>query len=188
MRNFKPYAVAAAAILSATFIPAQVCAQNARAAADGERAANSVAAIARPVASVADMTWLEGEWVGTGIGGNPAGESFSFAGDRQMIGHFWQLDAGGDVDFYEVITITRDGDSLMMRLKHFAADLSGWEDKSAESALNFPLLERGERRWVFGPATFTKPSDDTLEVSVVVRGSDGKLNSLDFSYRRALKN
>lgn len=138
----------------------------------------------RPTASIADMTWLEGEWRGTGIGGNPAGESFSFAGDGQMIGHFWQLDDAGGVDFYELITVTPDGDSLTMRLKHFTADLTGWEAQEGIAALEFPLKARSDTRWVFGPVTFTTPEPDALEVSVTVRNKDGSLGSFDFSYRR----
>ena len=139
----------------------------------------------RPAATLADMAWLEGEWVGTGIGGHPAGETFSYAGQGQMVGHFWQLDEAGGVDFYEIITVTRDGNSLVMRLKHFTADLTGWEEKAGSTALEFPLRERSDTRWVFGPVTFTRPGPDRLEVSVRMRPkAEGSRHTLDFSYRR----
>ena len=138
----------------------------------------------RPAATMAEMKWLEGQWIGTGIGGNPAGEAFSYAGNGQMVGHFWQLDDAGAVQFYELITITQDGDSLVMRLKHFNADLAGWETKAAGTAVVFPLQERTQNRWRFGAATFTKDGPDKLNVSVVIRQDDGMLGSLDFKYTR----
>lgn len=139
----------------------------------------------RAAATVADLAWLEGHWAGTGIGGNPAGETFSYAGEGQMVGHFWQADSEGGIQFYELITVTPDGDSLMMRLKHFTADLTGWEEKPGDTALEFPLRERSDTRWVFGPVTFTRPAPDRLDVSVRMRPrDDGTAQSLDFTYNR----
>ena len=141
----------------------------------------------RASATLADLDWLVGHWAGTGIGGNAAGESFSWAGEAQMVGHFWQLDDQGGVQFYELITVTPDGDSLIMRLKHFAADLTGWEEKPGDTALEFPLRERSDTRWVFGPVTFTRSEPDRLDVQVLMRpGKDGTQNTLDFQYRRVV--
>ncbi|WP_394730466.1 DUF6265 family protein [Altererythrobacter sp. GH1-8] len=138
----------------------------------------------RPAATLADMVWLEGSWAGKGIGGHPAGETFTYAGDKQMVGHFWQLDETGGIGFYELITVVPDGESLTMRLKHFTADLTGWEAKESEAALEFPLLERSEAMWKFGPVTFTQLGPDRLNVSVKVRRDDGSLSSLEFDYDR----
>lgn len=139
----------------------------------------------RAAATLADLAWLEGQWAGTGIGGNPAGETFSYAGEGQMVGHFWQADGEGGIQFYELITVTPDGDSLLMRLKHFTADLTGWEEKPGDTALEFPLRERSDTRWVFGPVTFTRPSADRLDVSVRMRPrDDGTAQSLEFTYSR----
>ncbi len=138
----------------------------------------------RPAATLADMAWLEGQWTGTGIGGNPAGEAFSYAGENQMVGHFWQADSEGGIEFYELITITPDGDSLTMRLKHFTGDLTGWEAKEGDAALVFPLVERSAEVWKFGPVTFRPVGSDKLQVSVRVKQNDGSIGSLDFSYGR----
>ena len=141
--------------------------------------------VPRPAATVADLDWLMGDWAGTGIEGHPAGESFSRVGDTRMVGHFWQLDASGGVRFYELITIEPDGESLVMRLKHFNADLTGWEAKEGEAALNFQLRAREPGRWVFGPATFTQDGPDRLKVSVAMgRKPDGSPASIEFDYRR----
>lgn len=138
----------------------------------------------RPQATMADMQWLAGSWAGTGIGGHPAGETFTYAGDDQLVGHFWQLNEDGSVKFYELITIVPDGESLMMRLKHFNADLKGWEAAGADQALEFPLKERGDTHWVFGPVTFTMDGPDRLGIAVKMRRSDGDAGQLLFQYHR----
>ena len=140
----------------------------------------------RPSATMAEMDWLEGSWSGEGIDGNPAGETFTYAGESQMVGHFWQLDADGGIDFYELITVVPDGESLIMRLKHFTGDLTGWEAKEGSEALEFPLLERGDDIWKFGPVTFTQAGPNRLHVSVKVRMDDGSLGSFDFRYDRVM--
>lgn len=38
--------------------------------------------------------------------------------------------------FSEYMQIAPDGDSLIVRLKHFNADLTGWEEK--DKTVNFP--------------------------------------------------
>ena len=121
MRNW----IVSLAALQLALTPAVAFAEDAPSSdAPAEKAAET-----RPAATIADMEWLAGSWEGAGIGGNPAGETFSFAGDGQMVGHFWQQDGSGGIAFYELITIVPDGDSLVMRLKHFNGDLAGWEEK-----------------------------------------------------------
>ncbi|XUU61617.1 DUF6265 family protein [Erythrobacter sp. HA6-11] len=149
-----------------------------------DNATETAAEVERPAATLADMDWLEGSWAGKGIGGNPAGETFTYAGENQMVGHFWQGDGDGRIEFYELITVTPDGDSLTMRLKHFTSDLTGWEAKEGSAALEFPLSERSDDTWKFGPVTFTQEGSDKLHVSVAVRKDDGSLGSFDFTYDR----
>lgn len=138
----------------------------------------------RPAATIADLDWLLGDWAGTGIGGHPAGESFSRAGENRLVGHFWQLDADGTPQFYELITIEPDGESLVMRLKHFQRDLTGWEEKAGDTAVEFRLRERAPGKWVFGAATFAQTAPDQLTVTVQVRSKSGDTSPLVFQYRR----
>lgn len=135
-------------------------------------------------ASIHDLAWLEGRWEGTGIDGQPAGERYSRIADGRLVGHFWQLDGNGAVMFYELITIMSDGDSVVMRLKHFDSGLAGWEDASADAAMAFPLLSRAADSWVFGPVTYTRNGEDELVGSVVVSDKGGITEKVEFRYRR----
>ena len=136
-------------------------------------------------ASIADVAWLEGSWIGTGIDGHPSGESYSRAGPDRIIGHFWQFDAAGNIDFTEHITIVPRNGGLVMRLKHFEDDLTGWEEKAGTNALEFVLSRNDPDRWVFGAVELVRTAPDRLETSVRVRGKDGAERTLRFSYRRA---
>lgn len=92
-----------------------------------------------PPALISDVAWLAGSWEGTGLGGQ-SHESWLPPVGGQMAGVFHQS-RDGELQFYELLQfVERDG-SLVLRLKHFNDDLSGWEYNSAEAAIEFPLVE-----------------------------------------------
>jgi hypothetical protein len=136
-------------------------------------------------APIDTAAWLEGEWTGQGIGGAPAGETWSRAGG-QMVGHFWQLADDGSVMFYELITLAAaDTGGLVMRLKHFGADLAGWEAQGAEAAESFPLTAWQDGRLDFSGLTYQRDGADGLIVRVVVQASAETQETLEFRFRRA---
>ncbi len=125
-------------------------------------------ALAGPQVSIEQLAPLAGRWAGTGINGAEAGEAYSDAVGGQMVGYFYQLTEDGDVMFYETLTIVPDGDgSLVLRLKHFNADLAGWETRDAQSAVEFPLTSFTETRWEFGGLVYEFLSNDELRISVL---------------------
>jgi hypothetical protein len=143
-------------------------------------------ALADPAATLADATWLEGAWVGEGIGGAPAGEVWSAAAGGQMVGHFWQATADDRVMFYELMMLASDGTgSLVLRLKHFGPDLAGWEGQAADQATAFPLTAMSPGRLDFPGLTYAMQPDGMLLVSVVVANADGSRATLPFRFRRA---
>ncbi|MBB3860561.1 hypothetical protein GGQ88_001827 [Novosphingobium hassiacum] len=139
-------------------------------------------AMAAPAATLADLSWLQGSWEGEGIEGAPALEAYASAAGGQMVGHFRQLNKDGSVMFYELITIVEQGGSLAYRLKHFNADLTGWEAKDEVEA--FPLTARGNGRWDFSGLVYERSGPDAMTASVVVNGAGGKQETLVFRFRR----
>ena len=91
-----------------------------------------------PPASLAQMNWLVGQWVGTGIGGAPAMESWLPPTGPVMVGTFAQETAEGEVMFTEHLYLMEEEGTLVLRLKHFNADLTGWEEK--DDMLTFRLV------------------------------------------------
>ena len=133
-------------------------------------------------AEIADLQWLEGAWEGEGINGALATEVYSAPAGGQMVGHFRQLDTDGSVLFYELITISQVGDTIEYRLKHFDADLTGWETQ--KQVRRFPLLSKIKDSWHFDGLIIKREAEDRMSITVRVRQNDGSNESLLFRYRR----
>ena len=54
-----------------------------------------------------------------------------------MMGSFRMIE-NDTVNFYELMTITEQDESLILKLKHFSSDLKGWEEK--DTTVDFPLV------------------------------------------------
>lgn len=133
-----------------------------------------------PPARVADLAWLTGAWEGEGPFGL-AREHWSPPTGDQMIGHFVQT--GGDgVRFSEIVSIAETEGSLELRLKHFNADLTGWEEK--DEVVRFPLVAVENGAWYFDGLTIRRDGPDGLVGAVVAGTADGPPRELVFRYRR----
>lgn len=133
-----------------------------------------------PAAKVADLAWLAGAWKGEGIDGAPAYEFWSPPIGDQIVGHFVQTNAEG-VRFSEIVSIAEKNGSLELRLKHFNADLSGWEEK--DEIVRFPLVAVAPDAWYFDGLTIRRDGPDGL-IGAVVAGPSGSQRELVFRYRR----
>ncbi|MEP0189454.1 MAG: DUF6265 family protein [Erythrobacter sp.] len=91
-----------------------------------------------PPATLEQVDWLAGQWVGGGIGGAPAMESWLPATGGTMVGTFVQETADGAIMFTEHMYLTQENGSLALKIKHFNADLTGWEEK--DDMLTFRLV------------------------------------------------
>ena len=95
-----------------------------------------------PPASLEQMDWLEGQWIGEGIDGAPAMESWLPPTGGTMVGTFVQEvvaeNGASSIMFTEILYLMEEEGSLVLRLKHFNADLTGWEEK--DDSLTFRLV------------------------------------------------
>lgn len=105
----------------------------------------SVATESAAAETSADLTWIAGDWVG-GDDDSYIQEQWSAAEGKSMMGMF-RLIQGGKVAFYEFMTITWDLSGTVLRIKHFDADLVGWEEKG--DSIAFALVEVDSQRAVF---------------------------------------
>lgn len=157
---------------------AAVCACMTHALANETRAA--VSGQTRPVADIAELSWLAGAWSGAGITG-PAREVYSPPTGGVIVGHFIQQRDEG-VGFYELIAVRPDGESLTYCLRHFNADLTAWEEKNEVRC--FPLIARERDTWFFDGLTVRREGDDQMMVAVrVTAGAD--VQEYVFKYRRS---
>ncbi|MCK0129836.1 DUF6265 family protein [Erythrobacter sp. F6033] len=91
-----------------------------------------------PPATLDQMDWLVGQWTGTGIQGAPAMESWLPESGGTMVGTFVQEKPDGAIMFTEHMYLMEEGGTLALKLKHFNADLTGWEEK--DGMLTFRLV------------------------------------------------
>ncbi|MEB2777213.1 DUF6265 family protein [Algoriphagus sp. D3-2-R+10] len=106
--------------------------------------------------NVSALNWLEGFWTGTGFGGE-CEEVWMPAVNGNMIGtfRFW---SEGKLIFSEFMNIVQEGETFSLKLKHFNADLSAWEEK--EEWTTFRLVEVGENIVYFHGLTMKREGDE----------------------------
>lgn len=149
--------------------------------------AAAAAPAAKDAPRLADLAWLAGEWRGEGIAGAPATEAYSTGPNGGLVGHFQQLKPDGSVMFYELITIGEVDGVITYSLKHFNADLTGWE--KADEVRRFPLRDAittptGAARWDFSGMVYERRSPTEMTVTVPTRAPDGTPQSLTFHFHR----
>ncbi|MBN2431010.1 MAG: hypothetical protein JXQ27_06015 [Acidobacteria bacterium] len=133
-----------------------------------------------PPASIEAVAWLAGAWQGAALGGR-CDEVWSPPAGGAMMGMFRLVKDGRPV-FYELLTISPEQGSLILRLKHFDAGLKGWE-KQAET-VDFPLVKLTATAAYFSRLTFRRDGADRLHVFVSSTRKDGSAQELRFDYIR----
>lgn len=104
-----------------------------------------------PPATFETLGWLVGQWEGEGIRGAPALESWLPPMGGTMVGTFVQQEADGAIMFTEHLYLMEENGTLALRLKHFNADLTGWEEK--DDMLTFRLVALEECAAYFNALT-----------------------------------
>lgn len=147
-----------------------LCAQNTKQLKAGETSPN---------ASLDDLGWIEGHWRGEALGGiaeeiwsPPLGGSMMFS---------FKMVHEGKVTFYELGHIQQLDSTLILQLKHFNGNLSGWETK--EQTVDFKLVALEKDKVYFEGLTMEKINADEIRVYVVMKDGD-KTEELVFNYRR----
>ncbi len=135
-----------------------------------------------PPATIADAAWLAGNWVGTGIDGAEAAESWLPASGGTMAGIFLQEKPDGSIMFTEHMYLSEEGGSLVLKLKHFNPDLTGWEEK--DDMVRFRFLSAEPCALYFSALTYRCEGKDGLLVAVRMKSEGGKVNELVFRFRR----
>lgn len=132
----------------------------------------------RPKASVNDVAWITGHWQGTGLGG-VSEEYWAPPMGNAMLGMYRLVKSDG-VAFYEILTIAEDAGSIVLRLKHFNPDLTGWEEKA--KTVDFRLVKLGKNEAWFDGLTF-KRTGDLMTIYLVIKQKDGTNREEKFEHR-----
>jgi len=132
-----------------------------------------------PNASLADVSWIQGSWHGEAFGG-VVEEIWSPPLGNSMMCVF-KLVVNNKVKFYEIVTISEEYNTLILRLKHFNADLTGWEEK--DETVDFHLVKVTENKVFFDGFTFERISENEINLYVVISHNEEK-EEVKFNYRK----
>lgn len=124
-----------------------------------------------PAAKIDSLAWLAGSWSAPGLGG-PARETYSPVMGSRITGHFVQEDKKGNVAFSELVEYVPVGTSIAYRVRHFAPDMSGWEDDSGKPVV-FPLIAIEGDRWYFDGMTLDRTGPDAMTMWVRIDEGSG---------------
>ncbi len=138
-----------------------------------------------PPAIVNQLWWLEGLWQGEGIDGAPATESWLPPTGNTMVGTFVQQTPEGGILFTEHMYLVEEGDTVALKLKHFNADLTGWEDKAG--MVTFRLLSLDVCAAYFSGLTIRCDGNDKLVVAVRMKSDAAEPKELLFRFNRAAR-
>ena len=132
-----------------------------------------------PEASLDDVAWIAGHWQGEAFGGiaeeiwsKPLGDSMMFV---------FRLLNDDSVSFYEIGHIKAMNGTLLMQLKHFDDELTGWEEK--EETVDFKLVKMEKEKVFFEGLTMVKTAPNKMNVYVLVE-EDGDQQEITFHYSR----
>lgn len=128
-----------------------------------------------PPASIDQLAWLAGSWVGTGMGSDVT-ETYSAPLGGRITGHFAMADGKGGVSFTELVDYVPLRGSLAYRVRHFSPDMTGWEDGTGKPVI-FPLVAVEKDRWFFDGMTIerTSPSALTMWVRITEKGTTNEV-------------
>ena len=134
----------------------------------------------RPKAKVKSLAWLAGYWRGEGSLG-AAEEIWMPPSHGTMAGAF-KVVRENQPYFYEFVEISEEEGSLTLKVKHFNANLHGWEEK--DSFVTFPLVKLGAGEAYFSGLTYRRTSDTELRAYVAIQQEDGRLEEIEFVFQR----
>lgn len=132
-----------------------------------------------PEATLDAIEWISGYWKGEAFGGITEEVWTPPSGGSMMCA--FKLTVDNVVRFYEMVTITEENGTLMLRLKHFNKELKGWEEKN--ETVDFKLVKVTDKRVYFDGFTFEKVSDDEINMYVLLEEEEAK-EEVTFNYKR----
>ncbi len=93
----------------------------------------------------------------------------------------FKLLQNGSPSMYEFGYIVEEGDSLVLKLKHFHASLTGWEER--EKYVSFPLVRLTDDAVYFDGLTYRREGENRLRAFVAMN-KDGTVTELGFVFER----
>ena len=133
-----------------------------------------------PPASLEDVAWLQGHWVGE----MPEGpvEHVTLGPQFGHLPGFVRAVNPQGVIFYEISLIAEVAGSLTVRVKHFTAQLAGWE--AQDTYIDRPLVARDAENLYFDGITYSRTGPDSYVVYFLNRSGSEERETLVVPFKR----
>lgn len=132
-------------------------------------------------AAISDAAWLQGYWIGEGMGG--VGEdNWMPPAKGVMLGTFRLTKSDGSKEFYELLGIEEFEGSLRLVVRHFNTDWVGWEEKDFSHKFRLTKLTADEL--VFGALAFQRTAPDTFVFRITMRQKEGPPRVETITFRK----
>ena len=122
----------------------------------------------RPDVTLEAAAFLVGRWTGSAFGERME-ESWSAPTGGSMVGTF-KLFSGDEAAMYEIMLLTVEDGTPSLKVRHFNADFTAWEDR--KDFVDFRLVKYSENELHFGGLSFYKRDRDHLDGYIVMRNGD----------------
>jgi len=116
-----------------------------------------------PEATLDDAHWLVGSWRGTAFG-KRFEETWNPPSAGSMVGMF-KLFGDDGASMYELMIMTVEDGTLSLKIRHFSADFTAWEEKDEDVALR--LVKKDDDALHFGTISFYRRGDDRIDAYVL---------------------
>lgn len=134
----------------------------------------------RPAATLDDASWLVGNWSGTAFG-KQFEETWNAPSQGTMVGMF-KLFSDDGVDFYELLLLSVEDNTLSLKVKHFSPEFVAWEEKP--DFVNFKLVKKEDGALHFGGLSFYRRDADTIDGYIVMKNGE-EITEHEMKYTRA---
>lgn len=124
-------------------------------------------------ASIHDLTFLAGAWIGT-IGQDKAEEHWSQPAAGNIMGMFRWIGADDSLRMLEILSITEENETIHLRLIHYSSTLQPWESEPVHLQLaalepRMVRFEPVQRDGQLQSITYDCRVDDHLTITVKFR-------------------
>jgi hypothetical protein len=133
-----------------------------------------------PKATLQDVSWIAGHWRGEAFGGQIE-EIWSPALGGSMMGSF-KMVMKGEVNFYELMHIQEIEGTLLLQIRHFNQDFTGWETQNESE--DFKLVKISKDHIYFDGLTFERVSANEMNIYVLTSEAAETPTEAKFSYKR----
>lgn len=130
-------------------------------------------------ATIVDFSWLTGRWEGRGFGG-VVEETWNPIMGSTMVGTFRLVKEAGP-EFYEILLLAPEGNTMVYKVKHFHPDLTGWEQK--DDYHTFRLVKVTPDAIYFHGLTLQRKGNQCMHY-IAVRQKDGTHQEFELEYTK----